>query len=130
MKEKLNKLKRFNIHGNGFVNDPNGKMVMFSQIAELLRDETAGANVIVHDNYNPDGNESDKYTCITSDKFNICLTDNQVADAKKRYEDKPWLPKVQNTSPPKAKKASKDKVGIPIDEKGKNGSEKVPKTES
>ena len=110
MSEKLSRLKRFNLHNNGLVNHPHGKMVLFSELHENLRDEIAGANVHVHTNSNPDGNEASEYVCVTSDKFNICLTAAQVAEAKARYENKPWIPKPKPVVVKKAKKKASKKV--------------------
>ena len=64
VKLKLSRLKRFNIFGNGTHVCPDGKCVNYAEVHDLLRDETSGANVMVHNNTNPDGNEADKYYCI------------------------------------------------------------------
>ena len=34
-KEKLSRLKRFNIFGNGFVNNENGKLCLFAEVEQL-----------------------------------------------------------------------------------------------
>ncbi len=110
MSEKLSRLKRINVFNNGLINDPNGKLVLYSELSELLRDEIAGANVHVHTNSNPDGNEASEYVCVTSDKFNICLTAAQVAEAKARYANQPWIPKPKPVVVKKAKKKAAKKV--------------------
>jgi hypothetical protein len=92
-KEKLIRLKRCNVFNNGLVNRADGKLCLYSEVEQLLRDETAGANVEHHVNASPDGNESGNYTCITSDKLNLCFTAHDIEQAKKRYEQKPWLKK-------------------------------------
>ena len=116
-KLKLSKLKRFRISGNGTRVCPDGNCVNFSEVHDLLRDETSGANVIVYDNTKPDGNESEKYYCVTSDQFDLCFTADQWEDAKARHAKNPWVSKVQEpttkppvkTAPKKArKKAAKD----------------------
>lgn len=108
-KEKLLRLKRCNVFNNGLVNHENGKLVLYSEVEDLLRDETSGANVVYHNNPDPDGNESDGYICITSDKLNLCLTLNQLEDAKKRYNKHPWLPKPKAKSPAKKKRVYRRK---------------------
>jgi hypothetical protein len=105
--DKLSRLKRFNLMGNGLINNPNGKMVMYSDVHDVCRDEIAGANIVHHVNANPDGNESDNYLCITSDKINLCFTDDQVADAIARFDKKPWLAKPKATKKRTGKRTSK-----------------------
>ena len=107
---KLNRLNRFDIFNNGFINSPNGKLVLFSDIDQLLRDETAGANVVEHTNSNPDGNEASKYICVTSDKLNVCFTASQIIEAEILYGKKPWIakPKPVRKRKAKAKKISSE----------------------
>lgn len=94
VKLKLSQLKRFNIHGNGTHVCPDGNCVNFSEVHDLLRDETSGAKVVVHINTKPDGNESDKYYVVTSNEFELCFTENEWKVALDRFGENPWLPRV------------------------------------
>lgn len=107
-KLKLSRLKRFKIFGNGTYVCADGNCVNFSEVHDLLRDETSGANVIVHTNKKPDGNESEKYYVVTSDQFELCFTANEWKIAAERFGSSPWLPRVKApVSKPPVKTASK-----------------------
>jgi hypothetical protein len=104
-KERLLNINRFNIHNNGYINHENGKLVLYSDVYDKLRDETAGANIEIYANPEPDGNESSNYLVITSDKFNLCITEDMIEDCAVRFHNKPWVAKPKPA--PKKRKAKK-----------------------
>lgn len=98
-------LKRFDIFNNGYVNSEHGKLCLYSEVDSLLRDEVSGAKVREHANPDPDGNEADTYTCITSNAISLCFTAKEIANARDRYSKAPW-----NTKPVAKKRKNKSKA--------------------